>query len=197
LGIPGLAHELIPLTKLLTVAEYSALGETAWGYTELIQGRVLMSPSPQPDHAVALGNVLTQLRDQVPAGAEALMNLDLDLQLAPADAPGSSRRPDLLVFDEGAGDRVSAEGGMLRAADVFVVIELVSADTKRIDHLHKRRDYADAGIPNYWIIDIDDPIALTACRLTEEFGYQDDQIATGIFTTEVPFPFEVNLDRLV
>ncbi|HEX6352996.1 hypothetical protein [Actinophytocola sp.] len=28
------------------MAEYSALGETAWGYTELIQGRVLMSPSP-------------------------------------------------------------------------------------------------------------------------------------------------------
>lgn len=61
----------------------------------------------------------------------------------------------------------------------------------------KRSDYADAGIPNYWILDIDDPISLTACRLTEEFGYQDDQVAAGIFTTDVPFPFEVSLDLLV
>jgi hypothetical protein len=46
-------------------------------------------------------------------------------------------------------------------------------------HVDKRRDYADAGIQNYWIVDIDDPISLTACRLTEEFGYVDDQTATG------------------
>ena len=63
--------------------------------------------------------------------------------------------------------------------------------------MHKRDDYADAGIPNYWIIDIDEPISLTACRLTEQFGYEDDQVATGVFRTEVPFPVEINLDRLV
>ena len=63
--------------------------------------------------------------------------------------------------------------------------------------LMRRRDYADAGIQNYWIIDIDEPISLTACRLTEEFGYLDDQTATGTFRTEVPFPFEVSLDQLV
>ena len=74
--------------------------------------------------------------------------------------------------------------------------ELV-ADTHRIDHVHKRADYADAGIPNCWIIDIDEPISLTACRLTDEFGYVDDQVATGTFRTEVPFPVEIDLGRLV
>jgi len=33
--------------------------------------------------------------------------------------------------------------------------------------------------------------------LTEQFGYQDDQTATGVFRTDVPFPVEINLDRLV
>ena len=86
---------------------------------------------------------------------------------------------------------------MARASEVLVVAELVVADTRRIDHVHKRQDYADAGIPNYWIVDIDDPISLTACRLTEDFGYVDDQSATGVFRTEVPFPVVLDLDRLV
>jgi hypothetical protein len=38
---------------------------------------------------------------------------------------------------------------------------------------------------------------VTACRLTNEFGYQDDQTATGVFRTDVPFPVEVDLNRLV
>jgi hypothetical protein len=33
--------------------------------------------------------------------------------------------------------------------------------------------------------------------LTEEFGYVDDQVVSGVFTTEVPFPVEIRLDRLV
>ncbi|HEX6352995.1 hypothetical protein [Actinophytocola sp.] len=45
--------------------------------------------------------------------------------------------------------------------------------------------------------DIDEPISLTECRLTEDFGYVDNQIATGVFKTDVPFPVEINLDRLV
>lgn len=72
----------------------------------------------------------------------------------------------------------------------------MAANTRRIDHVDKRRDYADAGIPNYWLIDIDEPVSLTACRLTED-GYVDDQTATGVFRTEVPFPVEINLGRLV
>ena len=95
------------------------------------------------------------------------------------------------------GDQLTAEGGLVSASEVLLAVEIVSPSSKRTDHVHKRADYADAGIPNYWIIDIDEPISLTACRLTEEFGYVDDQTATGIFRTEVPFPVEINLDRLV
>ena len=36
--------------SLLTVAEYLALGETERGYDELVEGRVVMSPGPAPDH---------------------------------------------------------------------------------------------------------------------------------------------------
>lgn len=48
LGEPGL-----PPTHLLTAAEYAELGETGWGYTELMEGRILVSPSPSVRHNLA------------------------------------------------------------------------------------------------------------------------------------------------
>jgi len=182
---------------LLTIAEYAELGETEHGYTELVEGRLLMSPSPAFRHNRAMGRLYLQLTEQAPTDLEVIQELDVDLELAPADEPGSSRRPDLMVVRREIGDRFVAEGGVLPASEVLLAVEIVSPSSRRIDHAHKRSDYADAGIPNYWIIDIDDPISLTECRLTEEFGYQDNQIATGTFTTEAPFGVEINLDRLV
>ena len=180
----------------LTIAEYAALGETESGYTELIEGNLLMSPSPAPDHNFAVQELGAQLRPQLPAGVETVPDLDVDLELAAADQPGFSRRPDLIVIDRAARLRVRDEGGMIRASEVLLVVEVVSPSSRRIDHVDKRRDYADAGIPTYWIVDIDDPISLVACHLTEEFGYQDDQVATGTFRTEAPFPVEINLSQL-
>jgi Uma2 family endonuclease len=182
---------------LLTIAEYAKLSETEHGYTELVEGRLMMSPSPAYRHSRAMGRLYLQLTQQAPADLEVVQELDLDLELTVADEPGSSRRPDLMVVRLEVGDRFAAEGGMVPASEVLLAVEVVSPSSKRIDHAHKRADYADAGIPNYWIIDTDDPVSLTACRLSEEFGYMDDQVATGVFRTDVPFPVEINLDRLV
>jgi Uma2 family endonuclease len=182
---------------LLTIAEYAALGETEHGYTELTEGRLLMSPSPAYKHSRAMGRFYSQLTAQAPAELEVVQELDVDLELVPAEGLGSSRRPDLMVVPRKVGDRLAAEGGLVPASEVLLVVEIVSPSSKRIDHVHKRLDYADAGIPNYWIVDIDEPISLTACRLTEEFGYQDDRTTTGVFATDVPFAVEINLDRLV
>jgi len=182
---------------LLTIGEYAELGETEHGYTELVEGRLLMSPSPAFRHGRAMRRLFQQLVAQSPADLEIVLEQDIDLELVPADEPGSSRRPDLMVVRLDVGDQLTADGGMVPASEALLVVEIVSPSSWRIDHVHKRADYADAGVPNYWIVDVDEPISLTACRLTEEFGYQDDQTATGIFKAEVPFPVEINLDRLV
>jgi Uma2 family endonuclease len=182
---------------LLTIQEYAELGETEHGYTELVEGRLLMSPSPAFRHSRAMVRLCLQLTQQAPPDLEVVAELDIDLELAPADEAGFSRRPDLMVVRQELGDRLVAEGGLVPASEVLLAVEIVSPGSKRRDHVYKRNDYADAGIPNYWIIDLDEPISLTACRLTEEFGYMDDQVATGVFRTDVPFPVEINLDRLV
>jgi hypothetical protein len=83
--------------RLLTVAEYLALGETELGYDELVEGRVFMSPSPGPDHNRAVFRVAVRVEPQLPSELEVLLDLDVDLELAPPDAPGFTRRPDLVV----------------------------------------------------------------------------------------------------
>jgi len=182
---------------LLTVAEYLEIGEIEPGYSELVEGRLLMSPSPVPDHNYALFEIAVQLRSQLPRGLEVIQDMDVDLQLAPPEAPGTVRRPDLIVVPHDARLRVRHEGGVIRASEVLVAVEVVSPGSKRTDNNHKRSEYADAGIPHYWIVDIDPPASLLACHLAGEFGYADGGAVTGTFTTTAPFSAEIDLDALL
>jgi Uma2 family endonuclease len=85
---------------------------------------------------------------------------------------------------------------LIRASEVLVVVEIISRGSRRIDNVDKHGEYADAGIPWYWIVDITEPVSVVACRLTEDFGYVDHQRVTGTFTSEEPFAVTVDLDRL-
>lgn len=186
-----------PPAHLLTVAEYAELGETESGYTELVEGRLLMSPSPVPDHNFASFEWAVQLRPQVPDYLEVIPDVDVDLELVPPDQPGFSRRPDLIVVQRAARRRVRETGGMVRAAEVLVIIEIVSPGSKRTDHVAKRSEYADAGIPHYWIVDLDAPVSMLACHLAEGFGYQDAGGVVGEYVGAEPFEVRLALDRLL
>jgi hypothetical protein len=61
----------------------------------------------------------------------------------------------------------------------------------------KHGEYADAGIPHYWIVDLDEPVSLLACHLAGEFGYVDGGAVTGVFRAAEPFPVEIDLDALL
>lgn len=185
-------------SHLLTVGEYLELGETETGYTELVEGRLLLNPSPLGDHNRAAFVLGMQLTHQLPAGLEVLPDVDIDLELAPADRPGTVRRPDLIVVSTDARLRQRRDGGVIRARDVVIAIEVLSPGSARVDNVAKRAEYADAGIPHYWIIDVTAPVTLLACRRTDEFGYVDENGAvTGVATVTAPFPLQIDLARLI
>ena len=181
---------------LLSIEEYAALGETDSGFTELVEGRLVMSPSPKPRHNIAIYRLAKQLEPQLPEGLDLVPDTDVDLGLVPAGEPGFSRRPDLLIIDRAAVARVDEDDDMIRADEVTIVVEIVSPGSKRTDYQVKHDEYADAGIPQYWIVDITAPVSLVACHQAGEFGYQDASAVTGTFTTDVPFPVKVDLDAL-
>lgn len=85
---------------------------------------------------------------------------------------------------------------MLRASEVLVVIEIVSPGSRRIDYKDKHGEYAESGIPHYWIVDLAEPVSLVACHLAGELGYQDAPAETGIFTAAEPFPVRLDLNIL-
>lgn len=195
-AMPQHQHESSAPTHLLTIEEYAALGETESGYTELQEGRLLMSPSAGRPHMRASGKLFMHLENQLPEHLEVTQELDVDLAFTAPGEPGNSRRPDLVVYERATADRVEDEGRMFPAAEVLLVVEIVSPGSRRTDHKVKRAEYADAGIPHHWILDTTAPVSLLACRRTEEFGYVDDQEAAGVFRTDVPFPVTIDLNSL-
>ncbi|MGH3908383.1 MAG: Uma2 family endonuclease [Pseudonocardiaceae bacterium] len=186
-----------PPGHLLTVAEYAELGESTSGSSELQEGNIIMSPSSTPRHMIASGRLLQQVQSQLPGHLCAIQEVDVDLTLVPPDQPGLVRRPDLVVVDDKAVDRVDRDGGLLRADDVLVVVEIVSAGTRRLDHVVKRGEYGDAGIEHYWIIDLDKPVTLLDCHLAGPLGYVDGGSLTGTFATTAPCPIRLELDLLL
>ncbi|WP_326838079.1 Uma2 family endonuclease [Amycolatopsis rhabdoformis] len=178
--------------RLLTIEAYLALGETEPGYTELSEGRLVLSPTPSIRHNRAVYQLATQLMEQLPHGLEAVPGVDVDLRLALPDEPGFSRRPDLVVIDSAA---VSSDE-VIRASEVLIAVEIVSPGSKRTDYVTKHDEYADAGIPFYWIVDLSDPVSLVACHQAGELGYQDAPAVTGVFTTTQPFAAKVDLTAL-
>jgi Uma2 family endonuclease len=182
---------------LYTAGEYAALGKTEHR-TELQEGVVMMSSSPRLRHVRALKALARQIEDQLPEGHEVLTEIDLDLELARPDEPGFVRQPDLLVGDKAAFDRTEDQGALVRAADVLLVVEFVSPGSRRMDYKIKRSEYADAGIPNYWIIDVNKGISLLACELSRESGYVDNgEVIGATFTAVQPFSLTIDLAGLV
>lgn len=186
-----------PPGRLLTVEAYAALGEDDRYRSELQEGNLVMSPSPAPEHMIVMRKLLVQLDGQLPPELEVIPDIDVDLELAPRGKPGFVRRPDLVVVHQAAVDRVHRHGGILRATEVLVIVEIVSPGSYRTDHVIKRGEYADAGIPRYWIVDIEAPATLIECHLAGEFGYQDAGPVTGRFVTSEPFPVSLRLDGLL
>ncbi|MDX8036523.1 Uma2 family endonuclease [Lentzea sp. BCCO 10_0856] len=184
-------------TGLLTVAQYAALGETEDGYTELVNGRLIMRSSPLRRHNAAGRNLLLQLVGQVPDDLEVLYDLDVDLELAPPDKPGFVLRPDVLVVQRSAGERQEAVGGLIKASEVVLAVEVLSPSSRHTDYCAKRDEYAWAGIPYYWIIDLDEPISLAAMHLASEFGYLEAPAETRVYEAVEPFPLKIQVDRLI
>jgi Uma2 family endonuclease len=187
--------------RLLTVAEYAALPEDTDGARyELVEGNLVMSPRPIGAHQHCIYELLHQLRGQVPAQLVGVAEVDVDLGLVPPAQPGFARVPDLVVVPREAMARQRRHGGLFQASEVTLAVEVISPGSRRLDNIVKRDEYADAGIPHYWVVDLGEPgdrPQLTAHHLAGEFGYADAGPVSGTFTATEPFPVRVDLDALV
>jgi Uma2 family endonuclease len=195
------ALPLPPHRPLLTVADYVALGEDPDGVRyELQEGVLVMAASPFPRHQRCVFRMATVVENQLPDHLAVFPDVDVDLELVAASRPGTVRRPDLAVVTREGFERREREGGVLRAAELVVAIEILSPGTVRVDRVLKNSEYADAGVPHYWLVDIGekgDRPELVAHHLAGALRYVGDSPVVGTFTTTEPFPVRIDLDALV
>lgn len=172
----------VPLT-FLTLDDWAALPEDELGRSELQEGVLLMSPRPKRRHQRLARSLSRIVEDQLPAGLELLQAIDVIVE---ASELPTVRIPDFIVVPVDCDEPISA-------VDVVIAVEVVSPGSRSLDYVLKRHEYAKAGIPHYWIIN--DDCSLDELRLVGS-KYVEATHAVGRFSTDAPFPVEIDLSSL-
>jgi len=174
---------------LLGLQEYLDLPEDTSRHYELAEGILQVSPRPVLKHQWVSKRLSRQLDDQLPGEWSTTHEVDV---VVDARYPVKVRAPDLVVISV---DRAREEPKNLNASDVLLAVEVVSPGSRRTDNVSKLNEYADAGIPHYWIIHTEPEATLTAYELIDT-DYRLVETATDAFTAVRPFPLTVDLTSL-
>ena len=148
---------------------------------ELIDGTLIVSPSPSLHHQRCVKSLILLL--------EAACDAEHEVILAPFDVRLSRTTvliPDLLVAR--TSDLTLAR---LETAPVLAA-EVLSPSTKRIDLGTKRMVYEAGGVRTYWVIDPEGP-SLTVLELDDQGRYLDKAIVTGDEAYHATIPFAVTV----
>ncbi|MEO8624304.1 MAG: Uma2 family endonuclease [bacterium] len=136
------------LAQYWTVDDVHALPDDGNRY-EVIDGELLVTPSPRWRHQEAVLELATLLRQY-------LKREQLGLALiAPADVIFSRTRlvqPDVFVAPLVNGRRPEQFSDVGR---LLLAVEVLSPSTARADRVKKRSLFRDEGVPEYWIVDCD------------------------------------------
>lgn len=164
----------------LTTGEVAHLPEDL--HYELIDGRLVLSPSPLLIHQSIISDVVLACKERRPPGV--VIGFDQSVWID----GHNERRPDVVaVFVEGAS--VSP----ILVTDVLLAVEIVSESSRETDRTEKRELYASSGIPHYWIIDpLADRVTLTEFMLGPDGRYH--QLATTDGVAELKSPWEITVD---
>ncbi|MEB3369595.1 Uma2 family endonuclease [Saccharopolyspora mangrovi] len=174
---------------LMILEEFEQLPEDNSRRYELQEGVLHVTPKAAGFHQFVLTRLSAVLDRILPEGWAAVSESEVVIQQA---YPPTIRIPDVIVLGL---DRILEQPVRYHAQDVALAFEVLSPGSKRVDDLVKRAEYAEAGIPSYWILDVADQPRLTAQRLVDGV-YKEDFNGTGVFMTDQPFGLRIDLDAL-
>jgi Uma2 family endonuclease len=176
--------------SLMTLDEWIALPEDNTYRYELQEGVLLVSPRPARRHQLALQRLSQQFDEQLPAGWESVV--DLEVVVRP-EHPPIVRVPDMVVT------RVGGPADRLMASDVLLAVEIISPGSRNVDLHLTPFEYAEAGIPHYWLVDLDPPVpSITVFHLgAPGDGYVEAPATAGQLVTTVPFDLRVDIPALI
>jgi Uma2 family endonuclease len=175
---------------LLSLTDWDALPEDSTHRLELFEGNLLVAAKPTPEHQRVMLRLGAELDRQLPDELAAVPDVEV---LVEAGFPPTVRAPDVVVVSMA---RYLQKPARFDAADVLLAAEIISPGTRRTDQVTKAAEYADAGIPRYWIIDLDPPVSLVA-HLLVDGSYERDLEAAGTVEVTAPAPLRIDLSALL
>ncbi len=132
-------------------SDYARLPDDGNHY-EVLDGELLVTPSPSPLHQVVSFRLAMLLGPYVEGHRLGLMIQDVDLLFQ----TGQFLRPDLLVVPESSRPGITKRGIEMAPS---LVAEILSPTSGPIDLVKKPARYGDFGIPEYWVLDPEDRCA--------------------------------------
>ncbi|RSM73648.1 Uma2 family endonuclease [Kibdelosporangium aridum] len=175
---------------LLSLAEWDALPEDNSRRYELAEGVLQVSPRPLWNHQRVIARLITRLETQLPAH----LVVQPEYELVVFDTfPPTIRIPDLMVVPAALGEDNPPRA---YAKDALLVVEIISPGSRRMDRMTKLNEYAEAGIPDYWIVDLDAPVSITAFQLING-DYELNAEVEDVLSVTTPVPLTVNVRDLV
>ncbi len=171
--------ELLPPQGGWEEGEYLWLTDRTNRLLELSDGMIEVLPMPTREHQTIVGFLYVALLHFLrPRGGDVLF---APLRLRVRER--KFREPDLLaVLDT---DDPRAQNRYWTGADL--VMEVVSPDAPERDLVAKRREYAEAGIPEYWIVDPRDRSILVLTLAGDEYA-EHGRFAAGQEATSALLP---------
>lgn len=167
----------------MTAEEFLALGETPQRL-ELVDGVVVMSPSPLPLHQRIAFLIMQQIARTMPPGSQLFHETDVVL------APRLVYCPDIVVYAPGKLHGIPARLDL--APDL--VVEVLSPANRRMDRVTKRDDYERHGVGEYWIVEPDD-LSLEAFRRAGS-TFENRALTSGVVECRAVSGVRVDLDAL-
>lgn len=130
-----------------TAAQVRDLPDDGHRY-EVVDGELLVTPAPTFDHQRAVGELFAALREYcrtTKIGEAVTSPADIEFD------PRTLVQPDVFVVPLGA----ARPKNWTDIRNLLIAAEVLSPSTARADRTVKRRRYQRAGVPEYWIVDLD------------------------------------------
>jgi len=140
--------QLYPAQGAWDESEYLALTENVNRLVELYDGFIEVLPMPKTSHQLIVQYLSTLLAAFVAAGD---LGRVLFAPLRVRLGPGRFREPDVVFMSAAHADRIGED--YWEGADLVIEVLSTQAKDRKRDLVTKRREYAQAGIAEYWIVD--------------------------------------------
>ncbi|WP_320066576.1 Uma2 family endonuclease [Micromonospora sp. RTGN7] len=156
---------------------------------ELIDGVLLVSPSPTRVHQTIAGRLMVALEEDCPDDYDVTQAVEVRINRS------RSFIPDVLVTTSAAAMR---QPSRYEPHEVVLVVEIVSPSTRSIDRVLKPALYAQADIPFFWRIEVEDDGLVVHTHKLDPVNqvYAETGRWTKFVDTGEPFPVNLPVSRL-